>query len=447
MLFVELLTFYERGMYLLNKACAFEYQCYGAFSTISGTDEFYHVITALFLDGFVYYILYLYLDNIMPREFGVPKHPLFFLETFKKLFTNKVIEQNEEKQGLMQADYTTSLRAENADVAAEREKVTNGGYPPNTPLIIHNLSKKYPSAEKFSLKNFYLGVESGECFSLLGENGAGKTTAISLLTGLYPPTEGTAVIAGHDIKTEMKQGRLMLGVCPQFNVLWETLTVEEHLLFYTRLKGVAPSLEKEHTAMWLRQLGLTFAKDRLSKDLSGGMKRRVSIGIALVGNPKLVFLDEPTTGLDPASRRHLWTILERARHGRALILTTHSMDEAEVLSNRIGIMAFGAMRCIGTPQHLKSSIGSMYHLKINYNPENKVAADDYAMTVFPFSRLVRTYRSSSEYYIKQSDIQISTTFARMESETHTNGITDWGLNQVGLDEVFQMIVDASHVHG
>jgi len=123
------------------------------------------------------------------------------------------------------------------------------------------------------------------------------------------------------------------------------------------------------------------------------------------------------------------------------------MDEAEVLSNRIGIMAFGTMRCIGTPQHLKRSIGSMYHLKINYKAENKVAAEDYVMTLFPFSKMVRTYRSSSEYYIKQSDIQISATFARMESQAQTNGITDWGLTQVGLDEVFQMIVDASHAHG
>jgi len=245
----------------------------------------------------------------------------------------------------------------------------------------------------------------------------------------------------------MKQGRLMLGVCPQFNVLWETLTVEEHLLFYTRLKGVSTSLEKEHTTLWLKHLGLTFAKDRLSADLSGGMKRRVSVGIALVGNPKLVFLDEPTTGLDPASRRHLWTILDRARHGRALILTTHSMDEAEVLSNRIGIMAFGTMRCIGTPQHLKSSIGSMYHLKINYRQENKVSAEDYIISIFPFSKIIRAYRSSSEYYIKQSEIQISATFAKMESQAHSHGISDWGLSQVGLDGVFQMIVDSSHERG
>jgi len=312
--------------------------------------------------------------------------------------------------------------------------------------VIKNLSKQYPGSDVFSLQNLSLAIGNGECFSLLGENGAGKTTAISLLTGLYPPTFGSAVIGGHDITTELTQARLALGVCPQFNVLWDTLTVEEHLLFYARLKGVPPRLENEHVKTWLVELGLLFAKDRLSQDLSGGMKRRLSAGIALVGNPKVVFLDEPTTGLDPASRRHLWSILDRARHGRALVLTTHSMDEAEVLSDRIGIMAFGTLRCLGSPQHLKTSMGQVYHMKINYSPENKEMAESYVRELFPNAVLIRTFKASSEFHVKQSEVQVqvSEVFGFMENNSKDHRIDDWSFSQVGLEEVFQMIVDESH---
>jgi len=333
---------------------------------------------------------------------------------------------------------------DNEDVSLERQKVIRKDYPRGAPLVVDDLTKQYPGADKFSLQELYLAVESGECFSLLGENGAGKSTTISLLTGLYPPTRGTALIAGHDITTEMDQARLALGVCPQFNVLWDTLTVGEHLLFYARLKGVPPKEEKEHTQMWLTELGLTFAADRPSASLSGGMKRRVSVGIALVGNPKVVFLDEPTTGLDPASRRHLWTILERARTGRAIILTTHSMDEAEVLSNRIGIMALGSLRCIGTPQHLKNSVGNLFHLKINFAQENIKIAENFVYSLFPNATLIRTYKGTSEFHIPQTNILVSDVFAKMEASSEANSIIDWSFSQVGLEEVFQMVVEDSH---
>jgi ABC-type multidrug transport system ATPase subunit len=165
-----------------------------------------------------------------------------------------------------------------------------------------------------------------------------------MLTGLYPPTHGTALVAGHDITTQIDQVHKYLGVCPQFDVLWDTLTPREHVLFYARLKGVKSSEENAHVMDLLKHVGLDAHADRkLAKELSGGMKRRLSVAIALAGNPLIVFLDEPSTGLDPLSRKQLWDVLAKANKegDKCLILTTHSLEEADVLCTRIGIIAEG----------------------------------------------------------------------------------------------------------
>jgi len=136
-------------------------------------------------------------------------------------------------------------------------------------------------------------------------------------------------------------------VCPQHDILWDDLTIEEHLLFYARIKGIPPEKEQEAVQKAMDTVSLTKYKNSLSKNLSGGEKRRLSIAIALIGDGKVVFLDEPTTGLDPEVRRLIWDIINNAKSGRTIILTTHSMEEAEVLCQKIGIMARGTLRCLG----------------------------------------------------------------------------------------------------
>jgi ABC-type multidrug transport system ATPase subunit len=137
------------------------------------------------------------------------------------------------------------------------------------------------------------------------------------------------------------------------------------LLFYARLKGVAPDLEEERVTRAIKEVQLERERDMLTKKLPLGMKRRLSIAIALVADPKIVFLDEPTTGLDPETRRQLWNILQECRNGRALVLTTHSMEEADVLCNRIGIVSDGVLKCIGSQMRLKNLYGGGYHLFVN----------------------------------------------------------------------------------
>lgn len=203
------------------------------------------------------------------------------------------------------------------------------------PLVIKDLGKVYKAVDgrpaHAAVKNLSLHVKPGEIFGLLGPNGAGKTTLISMITGLFSPTHGNAWIAGNDIINNIEKVHTSLGVCPQFDLLWSSLTVREHLLFYARLKGIEKSEENEKVVAAMKEVYLDKKADCTTAQLSGGMKRRLSIAIALVGNPKIVFLDEPSTGLDPKNRRKLWDILKEFKGKRAMVLTTHSVMRRERL--------------------------------------------------------------------------------------------------------------------
>jgi ABC-type multidrug transport system ATPase subunit len=165
---------------------------------------------------------------------------------------------------------------------------------------------------------------------------------ISILTGLIPPSSGKALIDGLDIRYQLAQIHQIIGVCPQFDIQWDNLTPREHVLFYSRLKGIPAKEEQSHALELLTHVGLQDDADRkFASQLSGGMRRRLSVAMALAGNPKIVFMDEPTSGLDPLSKRQLWDIVSASKQGRCMILTTHSMEEADVLCNRIGIIARG----------------------------------------------------------------------------------------------------------
>jgi len=293
-----------------------------------------------------------------------------------------------------------------------------------------------------------LAVPHSECFGLLGENGAGKTTTISIATGLILPTSGHAHVGGYDIRSEIDKVHLVIGVCPQFNIQWETLTVREHLLFYARLKGIDRKHEKAHVYRCLVDFGLDKFAERLSKDLSGGMQRRLSVAISLVGNSEIVFMDEPTTGLDPATRRQLWKIISNAKSGRAIILTTHSMEEAELLCSRIGIVVSGEMNCLGSPLHLKNRFADGYRLMINFSKENEQEASSTITSMFPQATEMSSFEGTKEYRLVPDGFgtngagKISEIFVAM---VKSGGVfTDWSIGQIGLEDVFQRIVERGH---
>jgi len=306
------------------------------------------------------------------------------------------------------------------------------------PIVIKNLNKAYK--DKVAVVDLCLALQNRECFGLLGPNGAGKTTTISILTGLYMPTKGSARVGGYDISTSMDKIHQIMGVCPQFDTLWETLTANETLLFYARLKGANRNSEKDEVMQYLKQVGLEQAADLQVHELSGGMKRRLSVAVALVGNPRVIFLDEPTTGLDPDSRRSLWDVLLEVKKDKCIILTTHSMEEADVLCTRIGIMSHGILKCIGSNVRLKNKFGEGYTLKLNFDQENEEGITSYVKQILPTSHLAETFPGNFTFSVPTADLKMSYIISTLLAEREKRGIKDWGLSQTTLEDVFLNIV-------
>ena len=181
----------------------------------------------------------------------------------------------------------------------ERKRVERHQYPPSSALVMHNMRKAF-SRTKIAVRGVSMAIEPDTVFGLLGPNGAGKTTLINILTGLYNSTGGDATIDGYRVGAQMRDVYMSIGVCPQHDVLWGDLTVEDHLLFYARLKGVPAAAEAAAVDNMLANMSLQRFRNRQTKGLSGGEKRRVSIAIALIGDGKVIFLDEPTVSMKRA---------------------------------------------------------------------------------------------------------------------------------------------------
>ena len=215
----------------------------------------------------------------------------------------------------------------------------------------------------------------------------------------------------------------------------------EHLYFYARLKGVPAEFEQQAVFRALQETSLEAFKDQLSKALSGGQKRRLSIAIALLGSPRVVFLDEPTTGLDPEVRRLIWNIVTSAKKNKTIVLTTHSMEEAEALCQRIGIMAKGTLRCIANPSRLKELYGSGYTLNFNGITESMNAAAEWIQSLLPAGwKLIDLFASSAAYEFPPEQGILTKLFRTIEAGKAEHGILDWGIGQTTLEEVFLKLI-------
>ncbi|CAH2306168.1 ATP-binding cassette sub-family A member 12 [Pelobates cultripes] len=234
----------------------------------------------------------------------------------------------------------------------------------NIGVSLHGLTKTYKS--KVAVQDLNLTFYESHITALLGHNGAGKTTTLSMLTGLFSATSGTIYVYGDDIRTKTDRARRNIGVCMQYDVLFDHLTTKEHLLLYGSIK--APQWKKrqlhEEVKRFLKDTDLYNHRHKPVKALSGGMRRKLSISIALIGGSKVVILDEPTTGVDPCSRRAIWEVISKNKIDKTIILSTHHLDEAEILSDRIAFLERGRLRCYGSPFFLKEKFGSGYHLTL-----------------------------------------------------------------------------------
>ena len=243
------------------------------------SSEMSAILVMLVVDIVVYGTLAQYLDLVLPRQFGVVKHPLFFLKPLKQLLCGKAKFNDR---------VVPPPTDEDSDVAATRAELTSKlGTSTRTPDPIEVVSlRKVYKGGKVAVENLTFSIPNGECFGLLGPNGAGKTTTISMLTGLYPPNGGSARVCGFDLRTQMDRIYDAMGVCPQFDILWPLLSVVETLMFYCKVKGVPKAEQREVSLQAADNVDLGHVPNRFVGRLSGGMKRRVSLAISLIGDPR-----------------------------------------------------------------------------------------------------------------------------------------------------------------
>jgi ABC-2 type transport system ATP-binding protein len=238
-------------------------------------------------------------------------------------------------------------------------------------IEVQQIVKKYGDFE--AVKGVSFCVAEGEIFGLLGPNGAGKSTLIRMMTTLIPVTAGKAFVAGHNVAEDPDDVRRTIGVIPQALTSDQDLTLYENLLIYAKLYGVPRGKREKNIAEVLEAVDLTKWRDAQTKTLSGGMRRRLEIARGLVHNPRIFFLDEPTTGLDPVSRIAVWEMLNNLKTARHLtmLITTHYMDEADKLCDRIAIVDHGKMVALGTPTELKNSVAGANVVEVHFDRETE----------------------------------------------------------------------------
>eukprot|EP00811_Abedinium_folium_P034144 NODE_704_length_2818_cov_8.024898.p1 GENE.NODE_704_length_2818_cov_8.024898~~NODE_704_length_2818_cov_8.024898.p1 ORF type:complete len:606 (+),score=200.33 NODE_704_length_2818_cov_8.024898:284-2101(+) len=283
-------------------------------------------------------------------------------------------------------DAALSLKEDEEELGKIVAGIPEGVDTATLPIWFNGVEKWYTkrNGKRFhALKGIHLGVEKGCIFGLLGPNGAGKSTAIKCITGSQQTRMdgGNAFIQGKSCVTDLEAARQSMGVCPQFNALIDMVTAREHLWFFARLRGVNGGKGPEATTEtmkgiiehYLQVLDLEKKADCQSKTLSGGNKRKLSVAIAMLANPIAVFLDEPSSGMDPLTKRTFWNFCSSAAASRAIILTTHSMEEADALCGRIGIMVRGGLRTIGSSQELKAWHGGFYYVVVRMQEASRAS--------------------------------------------------------------------------
>lgn len=275
---------------------------------------------------------------------------------------------------------TSSLNPPNADSDALLEGSTEVDGARDTAradISVHRLIKIWPTTGERAVDGLSLRAVRGQCSILLGHNGAGKSTTFSSIAGIIRPTYGHISICGHDVEREPGETRRHIGMCPQYNPLYDKLTVSEHLQLVHGLKGARKSDFKEEMKRLLLDVKLDFKENERAMNLSGGMKRKLCVCMAMIGDSEVVLLDEPTAGMDPGARQDVQKLVEREKANRTILLTTHYMDEAERLGDWVFIMSHGKLVASGTNQYLKQKFGTGYLLTVvlDHNGEKRKMAE------------------------------------------------------------------------
>lgn len=398
------------------------------------------VLIIMFVEWLLVLSIAYYVDKAILSGSGMKKCSLFCLPNLWKKSSPSV----QKNPSLRKSSSKVFVQIEKPDVSQERQKVEQllqeGRI--DTTVICDDLAKVYPGRDgnppKAAVRGLSLALPRGECFGMLGPNGAGKTSFISMMIGLSKPTSGRAFVDGKGILSQMNEIYTNMGVCPQHDLLWESLTGREHLLFYGRLKNLKGDALKQAVEESLKSVNLFHGGvgDKISGKYSGGMKRRLSVAISLIGDPKVVYMDEPSTGLDPASRNNLWNVVRRAKQDRAIILTTHSMEEAEVLCDRLGIFVDGSLQCIGNPKELKARYGGSFVFTITTSSSHEAEVESMVRSLSPNAQKVYHISGTQKFELPKQEVKISDVFREVQKAKSRFTVYAWGLTDTTLEDVF-----------
>lgn len=414
-----------------------------------GEFPLYAPLIMLIVDSILYFLLAMYFDNVIPGEYGPRQKPwfLFTREFWCSGRKGKAMNVDMDSNYLFNRDYGSFISSDESDI--DSVEPVPASMKSHLAVRISKLDKVFESKKKTvkAVNELSLDIYEGQITAILGHNGAGKTTLLNILTGLIGPTSGRASVLGLDVSNanDMELIRQKTGICPQHNILFDDLTCVEHLQLFAGIKGVPDDQIEKEVGDALDSVGLADQKLVQSAKLSGGQKRKLSVAIAIIGDPKIIFLDEPTAGMDPYSRRHLWSVLKEKKKGRVILLTTHFMDEADILADRKAVVSKGSLRCCGSSLFLKNRFGLGYHLNMVVEPDTDYnQIDKFVSDYIEGTEVGRVHGKELDIMLPHTSIAgFAALFAALEersdgvkSKAETLGIKSYGVSMTTLEEVF-----------
>lgn len=461
----------EDQLYSANPDAYWDFNCVFPLGTIMGV---------LALEFIVYTAVGIYLDNVLNNENGVRK-PVWYLFSPSYWGYGRSKSLNKGLQRSIPCPVDDGDNDE--DVLAEESRMkgildskeTFEDVKSDLSIQVFGLQKMFPrsflaalfsklpslrksnkkkkknqkkATDFWAIKGSWFSIQENNIFCLLGPNGAGKTTTINCLTGVLPLTGGDALVHGESLVATggIDRIRASMGVCPQFDILWKELTGMEHMKIYGRLKGLNTNEVRTQGAKLLESVKLTDAAQMKTGAYSGGMRRRLSVAIALLGDPLVVYLDEPTTGMDPISRRHVWDAIEAAKRDRIVILTTHSMEEADILGDSIAIMARGKLRAIGSSIRLKQKFGSGYQISLSHDKNKRDELNEFMKMEFGVASPTDIKGSYTTYTLPKSlEQKLHESLSVLEENKERFGLSDVQIHMTSLEEVFLNIAKKAEI--
>ncbi|CAH1795290.1 unnamed protein product [Owenia fusiformis] len=401
----------------------------------------------MLIDAAIYGFLGWYIRNVFPGKYGMPQ-PWYF--PFSPRYWGCCLGTSGSSRGNRYKTNMFKNYGFDGDGEKDPSNWMNEREPQDLPIGIELIELRKKFKKNVAVNKLSARFYEGQITAVLGHNGAGKTTTINMLTGIFPPSSGSANIYGRDIRTDFGKIRQSLGVCPQHDVLFDYMSVEEHLKFYATLKSGKPWYKVHQEVLdMIEAMGLEEMKSVKAKHLSGGMRRRLSVGIAFIGGSKTVILDEPTSGVDPAARRSIWDLIVKNREGRTILISTHHLDEADILGDRVAIIHQGQLVCIGSPMFLKAQFGSGYHLSLSKAGSNECNSDEVLEFIKQYVNeafLQEEVGTELTYILpvdKGQTVSFERFFTALSKRAEGLRIASYGVSDTTLEEVFLKVTKCS----